>query len=363
MGIHHPNVTNLTFINMKILVLGLCFLMVDTSFSQQCTTLDVTPCNPNHPFNMFFGLTPTNPCFKQGSLGSVCFSGQTSNTVKQCDCWVDACNCVAEASIPLTKKPITCSKDDSEQCCEQKKTFCQLGMDNTECKYCRDELHSHNCGHHVFVNDINDDSEKAILVDKHNELRRKVAKGEEAKHAKTSKGPQPPASNMNELVWNDEVAKMAQTWADVCSSTPHDKNRKMALEGYPSGLYCGQNVYNSWSSQGPAKTKNLARAVQSWYDEVRDFNEAVVENFRMDDGGHTGHIGHYSQVVWADVSVVGCGYEYRIDEKFNNMYRETIICTYCKGGNELNKPMYKIGEAASACPDDHPNPDDGLCKE
>ena len=65
---------------------------------------------------------------------------------------------------------------------------------------------------------------KQALVDKHNELRRKVAKGEETRG---HPGPQPPASNMNQLVWDDEVAKMAQTWADQCPPSPHDKNRNM----------------------------------------------------------------------------------------------------------------------------------------
>jgi len=229
------------------------------------------------------------------------------------------------------------------------------------CEYCG--RYSHSCGTHVLARKINDDSEKTILVDKHNELRRRVAKGQEKKHAKGTSGPQPPASNMNELVWDDEVAKMAQTWTDQCSATPHDTNRKMVKAGHPTGLYCGQNVYNSWSSDGPAKSKDLAHAVQSWYNEVQYFNESAVDKFFLEGGGHTGHIGHYSQVVWADVSTIGCGYEYRIDENFNNMYRETIICNYCKGGNELDKPMYKIGDAATACPVDHPNPDDGLCKE
>lgn len=215
----------------------------------------------------------------------------------------------------------------------------------------------------MITRQIKDDSEKEILVNKHNELRRRIAKGLETKHARGTKGPQPSASNMNELVWDDEVAKMAQTWADQCSSIPHDDNRKMVAKGHPSGLYCGQNVYNSWSSQGPAKEKALAHAVQSWYDEVEYFNKAAVKKFFMEGGGHTGHVGHYSQVVWADVSTVGCGYEYRIDEEQNNWYRETVICNYCKGGNELDSAMYKSGDPASACPDDHPVPNDGLCKK
>ncbi len=58
-------------------------------------------------------------------------------------------------------------------------------------------------------------------MDKHNELRRKVAKGQE-------RG-QPAATNMNKLEWSDELAKIAQLWADQCPSVSrggHDDNRK-----------------------------------------------------------------------------------------------------------------------------------------
>ena len=51
---------------------------------------------------------------------------------------------------------------------------------------------------------------KQALVDKHNELRRKVARGEE------TNGAQPAASNMKKLVWNEELAVIAQRWADQC---------------------------------------------------------------------------------------------------------------------------------------------------
>ena len=59
---------------------------------------------------------------------------------------------------------------------------------------------------------------KQGLVDKHNELRRKVARGEE------TNGPQPAASNMKKVVWNDELAVIAQRWADQCQFE-HDTGR------------------------------------------------------------------------------------------------------------------------------------------
>ena len=44
---------------------------------------------------------------------------------------------------------------------------------------------------------------------KHNDLRSKVANGLETRG---NDGPQPKASNMMELVWNDELAEVAQRY-------------------------------------------------------------------------------------------------------------------------------------------------------
>ena len=52
-------------------------------------------------------------------------------------------------------------------------------------------------------------AEKELIVMKHNELRRKVAKGLEVRGASGS-GPQPKAANMFQLVWDPVLAKMAQ---------------------------------------------------------------------------------------------------------------------------------------------------------
>ena len=90
------------------------------------------------------------------------------------------------------------------------------------CQYCG--ANTDQCGAQTCSRAIMTAEEKAVLVDKHNELRRKVAKGQESQG---SPGPQPGASNMNELVWDDEVARVAQMWADQCPPTPHDDNRNM----------------------------------------------------------------------------------------------------------------------------------------
>ena len=58
-------------------------------------------------------------------------------------------------------------------------------------------------------------AEKDEAVKAHNDLRRRIAKGLETRGTPGS-GPQPAAQDMNELVWDDELAAVAQRFVS-CS--------------------------------------------------------------------------------------------------------------------------------------------------
>ena len=66
--------------------------------------------------------------------------------------------------------------------------------------------------------------------------------------------------------------------------------------------------------------------------------------------------GHYTQVVWATTTEVGCGYVFYGPE--NEML---LICNYKIAGNMVKGSMYKKGPACSACPSNFGHCDDGLC--
>ena len=103
---------------------------------------------------------------------------------------------------------------------------------------------------------------KQAILDKHNELRRRVAKGEETGGIN---GPQPGASNMKKLVWNSELETIAQRWADQCTFG-HDSEREKL-----DGTSVGQNAYWGGNSQEQDETAvqgGMTKAAKSWYDEV-----------------------------------------------------------------------------------------------
>ena len=56
-------------------------------------------------------------------------------------------------------------------------------------------------------------ADQQVIVDKHNELRRKVARGLETLG---NPGPQPSASNMREMSWDADLASAAQILASRC---------------------------------------------------------------------------------------------------------------------------------------------------
>ncbi|KAK7028030.1 Peptidase inhibitor 16, partial [Halocaridina rubra] len=185
------------------------------------------------------------------------------------------------------------------------------------------------------------DSEKAVILKAHNNLRAKVAKGLETQG---DPGPQPAGANIRELVWNNELATVAQAWASQCPNGHDCYNcRKIC-----SGNYAvGQNIYYSWNFNASSEWQ---ATVQSWYDEVVDFPNTGVASFTS--GSPSGKaIGHYTQVVWGESNEIGCGAIHYSTVLNGVTYPQSkiYVCNYGKAGNFLNQPLYTQGPAASQC--------------
>ena len=72
---------------------------------------------------------------------------------------------------------------------------------------------------------------------------------------------------MRKLVWNEELADIAQRWADQCVFG-HDEIRDMC-----DGTLVGQNAYIGESSEEDYEDDvmaSLGDAVDAWYNEVTD---------------------------------------------------------------------------------------------
>ena len=91
--------------------------------------------------------------------------------------------------------------------------YCQISPSHTRCQFPPGSV-SERCGEvvtHRLTGQV-----RQRLLEQHNRLRGVVARGEQED--------QPPAANMRELEWSEELAEIAQSWADQCDCVFHPGN-------------------------------------------------------------------------------------------------------------------------------------------
>ncbi|CAG9559934.1 unnamed protein product [Danaus chrysippus] len=166
--------------------------------------------------------------------------------------------------------------------------------------------------------------EKQAIVDAHNRLRQSVALGQVLS--------QPPAANMMEMVWDDELAATAQRWSDQCTPA-HDRASQRDVGRFP----VGQNLAATWTTRPPSDQSDsepdFMKQIDAWFDEVK------IYGFKPINGGHG--TGHYSQLVWGETSHVGCGYTFYYDP--SRGYTKLYVCNYGPGGNVIGSNPYEKG--------------------
>ncbi|XP_043468757.1 venom allergen 5-like [Leptopilina heterotoma] len=163
---------------------------------------------------------------------------------------------------------------------------------------------------------------KYEIVNIHNEFRRQVASGNEPRG---NPGPQPRARNMPNMVWDPELAIIAQRWAIQCLSG-NDACRDVRR------YEVGQNVATAWTTgSNPTSLRTL---ITSWYNEVTLFNRNQVERFVFH-----GSTRHYTQMLWATSVSIGCGY---INHMVGNRNTVTLVCNYGPTGNIDGGRIYQV---------------------
>lgn len=169
--------------------------------------------------------------------------------------------------------------------------------------------------------------DKIEIVDRHNYHRANV---------------DPPAANMLKMSWDDELALVAQAWADNCYFA-HDTYYARLI---PGRYNAGQNLaaYNVW---------NWTHIIDYWHDEVYNF----VFGVGSEDGGS---VGHYTQMVWAKSHKIGCGYAVCIILGGLGAFSGFFVCNYSPAGNVVPVQYipYVIGDSCDQCPD---TCDNNLC--
>ena len=107
------------------------------------------------------------------------------------------------------------------------------------------------------------------------------------------------------LTWSDELAAVAQAWAD-----------ELAANG--CAFDHSDNPYGENLAGASVGSRDGAGAVAMWYDEVELYDFAG--------GGFSMETGHFTQVVWKETTAVGCG-----QRDCDGM--TTWVCNYDPAGN------------------------------
>ncbi|KAH3736563.1 cysteine-rich venom protein latisemin-like [Dreissena polymorpha] len=148
-----------------------------------------------------------------------------------------------------------------------------------------------------------------LILDAHNTARRGVT---------------PTASNMQLMTWDVSLANIAQRWADNCSNAHEKPSYKRCDFGRFS---VGQNLaygYSSWTG-----------AIEGWAKEKKDFTYGTDNKNKV--------VGHYTQMVWAQTSKVGCGYAVCNGRPY-------YVCNYGPAGNYMGEQPYANGTTCAMCP-------------
>ncbi|KAL1477200.1 hypothetical protein MTO96_035925, partial [Rhipicephalus appendiculatus] len=185
-------------------------------------------------------------------------------------------------------------------------------------------------------------AERRLILKAHNDYRSMVATGKLEGF--------PPAANMLHLLWNEELAAVAQAKAQQCTdgrgTLKHDAPEDRFITRFNK---TGQNMAFRRSNV-PFNGTDWPAQIKAWFDGYKHYSPSDVNRFWTSPGDSAGH---FTQVVWATVRYVGCGYvDYTVAGVAVMPHMQLYVCNYAAAGNVLTLPVYRIGDVCSACPND-----------
>ncbi|XP_032820905.2 C-type lectin domain family 18 member A-like isoform X1 [Petromyzon marinus] len=174
----------------------------------------------------------------------------------------------------------------------------------------------------------------------------------ESLHNKLRATVQPSAANMEKMEWDDSLAQVAHEWAAVACENPRAAEgtsaeipEKPGIQGPGAGgRGGGQRRLGVNLHRAPHGATSFASVLASWFSEGQNYDYArpgCAPNRTCR---------HYTQMVWASASRVGCAKRWCRDP---GSRVEAFACVYLPGGNWLldGKTIapYKAGDWCSLC--------------
>ncbi|XP_076110622.1 venom allergen 5-like [Mytilus galloprovincialis] len=139
----------------------------------------------------------------------------------------------------------------------------------------------------------------------------------------------PPADPpIPDLIWDNELANKAEEWAKGCI-WGHNPNRMTSL----GNSNAGENI---------ALNSGVTPGFNTWAEEITDW---TYDNYH--DGCTTGKTcGHYTQIIWAETTKIGCAYvkcdDYvNLPDEYNQYNLKYLVCNYYPPGNMKFNNVYQ----------------------
>ena len=137
-----------------------------------------------------------------------------------------------------------------------------------------------------------------------------AAAAHNAVRASAQPAPEPALPN---LVWDAELAQVAQSYAQGC------------VFQHSGGPY-GENLYAATGTPG------VIDAVTAWADEAAQYD--------YESNGCSAVCGHYTQIVWRDTARVGCGFADCNPLQGAGFSGRYWVCNYDPPGNFVGEKPY-----------------------
>jgi Cysteine-rich secretory protein family len=174
-----------------------------------------------------------------------------------------------------------------------------------------------------------DDEMKKYILDMHNNLRNKIASGNQPGFK--------PAKVMATMKWHDELAYFATLNALACKK--HDICRNTQ-----DFKFAGQNIGSQGGTAGfPTLKEAFTTKINNWYNENADATQSDINKYPYPSSKE---IGHFTQVVNGLSEYVGCGaVKYTKSDGFKTI---RLTCDYSRT-NLGWQYIYEAGPAGSGC--------------
>uniref|UniRef100_A0A915J0M5 SCP domain-containing protein n=1 Tax=Romanomermis culicivorax TaxID=13658 RepID=A0A915J0M5_ROMCU len=147
-----------------------------------------------------------------------------------------------------------------------------------------------------------------MIIEEHNALRRQEF-----------------AANMQEMVWNEDLAEMAAGVVSRCKADHSEWNSRVGKSGF---AYSGESIFWAWVRW------NMTAVVRNLHDEKPHYRY-LSNTCHLRDNSALTDCGHYTQIVWAKTCSVGCAYSF-CDYIINGGNITSGFMVVCKYGPGLD---------------------------